>query len=217
MGNRAETAGGGLAGPELRAFLDRTILWGNCADSAGAQAFLPDATSSVSFLCSNVDSSGVIAIDLTYDGPQVFQDPQFCAPATCFAAPTAAGDYTLSGTSPLLPASSPCGTLIGVNGQGCSVTAAGPGPTTPKPTLSAHPNPFRGALEIGVSVPTGEVADLVVYDVRGRLVRRMTLGLATRLTWDGRDASGIATPAGVYFLRLRSASVNATQRVVRVP
>ena len=59
-----------------------------------------------------------------------------------------------------------------------------------------------------------------VNDLAGRRVR----GLADEwreageqaVSWDGRDASGRDTPAGLYIIRLESAGERRTGRVVRV-
>jgi hypothetical protein len=58
-------------------------------------------------------------------------------------------------------------------------------------------------------------AQLDVYDVQGRRVQRLALDLgAGEAVWDGRDATGAPVPAGVYFLRLRSAEASAQRKVV---
>jgi hypothetical protein len=70
------------------------------------------------------------------------------------------------------------------------------------------PNPFaeRTALRFGLAA-WGRV-DLDIYDVSGRLVRHLVGETRPageyRATWDGRDDSGGAAPAGVYFSRLET-------------
>jgi photosystem II stability/assembly factor-like uncharacterized protein len=69
-----------------------------------------------------------------------------------------------------------------------------------------YPNPFRAGTTVRYTVAETSPIRLLVYDPRGRLVRR----LADRIHaagsyasfWDGCDNSGRALPAGVYFLRL---------------
>ena len=50
-------------------------------------------------------------------------------------------------------------------------------------------------------VPTDVL--LVIYDVRGRLIRKLTegtRGVGTHVVnWDGRDREGQSVPAGTYF------------------
>lgn len=79
-------------------------------------------------------------------------------------------------------------------------TATAPGPIGSL-RLDAFPNPTSGA----VRVQFGRVVrgDLIVRDALGREVRRMPVA-ADEATWDGRDASGDAAPAGAYWLMLDS-------------
>jgi len=85
-------------------------------------------------------------------------------------------------------------------------------PRRPGPTLrlAASANPFRDRVWIS----SGErVADLRVFDLRGRLQRR--LSGAPRVLWDGRDESGAPVPAGVYWVRVPGSG--AALRVVKLP
>jgi hypothetical protein len=79
--------------------------------------------------------------------------------------------------------------------------------------------------------------DLAVYDMRGRLVRRLIpaagcpaveLGPGSfgrtpagdpciRTTWDGTDDQGHLMPRGVYLLRLRAAGTSQTRHIVFTP
>ena len=45
-------------------------------------------------------------------------------------------------------------------------------------------------------------ATLAIYDVSGRLVRRITGDLGAGFVWDGRDGEGRPVPAGVYVHRV---------------
>ena len=88
-----------------------------------------------------------------------------------------------------------------------------------------RPNPMRDALTLRFALPAPAAARLEMYDVQGRLVRtllRRELAAGVHdATWDGRDASGAVTAAGVYYVRL--ALVGPTgertmmRRVVRLP
>lgn len=87
-------------------------------------------------------------------------------------------------------------------------------------SLAAYPNPTRGATGIVVTQPLAEFATLAIFDVRGRLVRRL---VSARLPagehvvpWDGRDAIGRNAPAGLYFANLRRDRVTRTTRIVKL-
>ncbi|MCE5272581.1 T9SS type A sorting domain-containing protein [bacterium] len=83
-----------------------------------------------------------------------------------------------------------------------------------------YPNPFNPSTVISFSVPEGnrERVSLEVYDLRGRLVRRLVdserdSGVYS-VFWDGTDATGQRLPSGVYFYRLRAGSFSQTRKMV---
>jgi hypothetical protein len=70
----------------------------------------------------------------------------------------------------------------------------------------ATPNPFSGATRLAYSVADGgETVDIGVYDVAGRMVRRLASGYQAAgrhlVSWDGSDAAGVRARSGVYFVR----------------
>jgi len=72
---------------------------------------------------------------------------------------------------------------------------------------------------VPVAARPGEpLPGLVVYDVAGRVVRRLTATSSDvrAIVWDGRDGRGHAVGAGVYFVRLLGDREERTVRVVRV-
>jgi len=70
------------------------------------------------------------------------------------------------------------------------------GRPAPLAAIRAQPSPFEHALTLHAP----GAGTLSVIDASGRMVRRLaTTGGAA--TWDGRDERGIATPAGVYWVR----------------
>jgi hypothetical protein len=77
--------------------------------------------------------------------------------------------------------------------SGTDAPAAAP----PEQSWLAFPNPTRGTVRL--LGPADATSELVVVDVSGRAVRRLS-GRA-EIAWDGRDTRGEPVPAGVYFLR----------------
>jgi len=71
------------------------------------------------------------------------------------------------------------------------------------------PNPFNPSTEIRFSLADAGDVDLSVYDVAGRLVRRLASGHHDsgehRVTWDGESDAGQAVSSGMYFYRLETA------------
>jgi flagellar hook assembly protein FlgD len=80
-----------------------------------------------------------------------------------------------------------------------------------------RPNPFNPATVIPFELPAEGHVVLEIYDVRGRLVRRL---LAERLpagfhavTWDGRDQVGHGVASGVYISMLRAGGAEITRKM----
>jgi hypothetical protein len=72
--------------------------------------------------------------------------------------------------------------------------------------LPARPNPFGSQVSLSYSLTAPGRADLEVYDVAGRMVRRlggdrMEAG-EHQVVWDGRDQGGRTLEPGMYFYRL---------------
>jgi hypothetical protein len=72
-----------------------------------------------------------------------------------------------------------------------------------------------------VGLPRAMQARLELFDLQGRRVRTLADGLlprgVTRVTWDGRDASGVRVRRGMYFARLRTPRVVRTARILWSP
>jgi subtilisin family serine protease len=77
--------------------------------------------------------------------------------------------------------------------------------------LRATPMPFEHVLTLHVP----GAGTLSVIDASGRIVRRLGTSAATA-TWDGRDEHGLASPAGVYWVRFSGVAGSATTRVVKL-
>jgi FlgD Ig-like domain len=86
--------------------------------------------------------------------------------------------------------------------------------------LDASPVPFRSELALSLTLPGAEAATVDVYDVQGRLVRRLLDGRLPagphRLVWDGQTGGGTRAAAGIYFIRYAGAGAVEVRRVVRL-
>jgi hypothetical protein len=69
-----------------------------------------------------------------------------------------------------------------------------------------RPNPVRNQTVIAYSLPEAGPVQLDIFDVRGRHVRNLVNEIRPEgrhsVVWNGRQASGVALPNGVYFYRL---------------
>ncbi len=107
-----------------------------------------------------------------------------------------------------------------------ALTSVPPGPVAPESgaravlRVSASPNPFSAATILRFAMPRAGRATLDVFDIEGRIVRRLVDGsLDARehdVRWDGRDAAGRATAPGVYVLRLVTPDGSAAAKTVRL-
>jgi hypothetical protein len=109
-----------------------------------------------------------------------------------------------------IPSPSPC------TGSGISAPFA---PISLGFALAApEPSPFAAATTIRFAVPVRTAADVSIFDVTGRLVRRIEDRVVEpgvyRRSWDGRDDAGTRAAAGVYFVRMTAADFSATRKVV---
>ena len=80
------------------------------------------------------------------------------------------------------------------------------------------PNPFNPSTQIRFTIPHEGQVKLSVFDLLGREIRVMlhsslTAGSHT-LAWDGRDASGVSAPSGVYFYRLTHGDRQVTRKLL---
>jgi len=79
--------------------------------------------------------------------------------------------------------------------------------------LGISPNPFRGETRIAFSANSAAGVEAAIYDVSGRLVRRLG-GSGGSLAWDGRNAEGRRLGSGVYLVKLRSGGEVAAGRAL---
>lgn len=84
----------------------------------------------------------------------------------------------------------------------------------------ASPNPFSNGTAIPFSIQGASVASRAsVYDVSGRLVRRLRVPSGARvgeLEWDGTSDDGTATAPGVYLVALECCDRGARTKVVKL-
>ncbi len=79
--------------------------------------------------------------------------------------------------------------------------------------IDVHPNPFNSMTTISFTIPTSSHSSLNVYDLSGKKVANLMSGNLTSGQYtEVWNAEG--NPAGVYFVRLTSAGVSATRKIV---
>jgi hypothetical protein len=87
--------------------------------------------------------------------------------------------------------------------------------------FTVSPNPFNRLLNIRLQAQTGNTVNVKVYDVSGRLVKRLFEGILENtqvVNWDGCDENGRAIPQGVYFLEFETSDTKETvcHKIIKV-
>jgi hypothetical protein len=80
-----------------------------------------------------------------------------------------------------------------------------------------QPNPFGVRTAISFDVPRDGRVRIMIYDVKGRVVRNLVDGFRSAgsysVTWEGLDEAGKPQGAGIYFVRMEAAGFLATRKV----
>ncbi|NNE36418.1 MAG: T9SS type A sorting domain-containing protein [Rhodothermales bacterium] len=86
--------------------------------------------------------------------------------------------------------------------------------------MSIAPNPTYGQASITYTLEEAQDVELAVYDMTGRLVRKLETRTAPAgqhtVRWDGNDEGGLHVADGVYLTVLRTGSAVKTESVVVV-
>jgi hypothetical protein len=81
-----------------------------------------------------------------------------------------------------------------------------------------YPNPFNIETNISFDLPRATEVNLRIYNIRGRLVRRLVQGRRPAgryvITWSGDDQRGASAPSGVYFYEIRTGDFIDRKRMV---
>jgi hypothetical protein len=90
-----------------------------------------------------------------------------------------------------------------------------------RPRFAAEgPNPFEERASFRLTLPAASSVRFAIYDVSGRLVRRVADGPreagVTPLEWDGTTEDGRRAAPGVYFYRLEAGNFSRTGRLVHL-
>ena len=89
--------------------------------------------------------------------------------------------------------------------------------------LHNYPNPFNPETWIPYQLATPAEVTLTIYDMNGRLVRRLEVGhqaagmyrnRSRAVYWDGRNHLGESVASGLYFYTLTAGEFSATRRML---
>ena len=96
---------------------------------------------------------------------------------------------------------------------------------TPEETrlLANYPNPFNPETWIPYQLAKSAAVTLTIYDTRGVIVRKLSLGHQTAgyyntrnnaAHWDGKNALGESVASGIYFYTLTAGDFTATRKML---
>jgi len=89
--------------------------------------------------------------------------------------------------------------------------------------LQNYPNPFNPETWIPFELNQDSEVSLTIYDIAGRLVRRLDLGFQEAgaylrrdraIYWDGKTDTGERVASGTYFYTLRTEGYVSTQKMI---
>jgi hypothetical protein len=97
-----------------------------------------------------------------------------------------------------------------------------PGVTPPTGFRRSHtmasPNPFTPSTTIRYAVENHMDVEIVVYDVRGRVIRNLLRESVPKgvheVVWNGRDNSGKRVASGVYLYQFRAGDIVESKKIV---
>ncbi len=171
------------------------------------------------FECCVFDSNELGDVSLLIPDP-IGQDGNLAAnPLFCGVVNAPPNLYSVSASSPCLPANNDCGVLIGAYGEGCGpVGAPADGPLLMDLATTNHPNPFNPNTTIRLVLPAPARVTLRIHDATGRALRTLFAGAPQDagelvVAWDGCDDSGKPLPSGVYFCEVEAGEYRATRKM----
>ena len=81
----------------------------------------------------------------------------------------------------------------------------------------AHPNPFNNSVSISFEMPNSKNVNLTIFDMKGRLVKRLNLGVlgigSHRVLWDGKNNLGNDLSSGIYMAVLEIGDTFNVQKI----
>lgn len=148
------------------------------------------------------ETTFTIASDTSYVVADVLVDGSSVGPVTSYTFSNIQANHTIAATF-VTETSGIAENLLGADG-----------------VIAVYPNPaLDGRASVLCRIKTPGTVQVNIYEVSGRLVRRLATGLDARgllnMKWDGADESGQPVATGIYLVRLDSNSgLRATRRLV---
>jgi hypothetical protein len=84
--------------------------------------------------------------------------------------------------------------------------------------LKVLPNPFTESIVLSYYIPRANKVELQIYDVSGRLIRRVCSEMCNPghhvSVWDATDDTGKSVPVGIYFARFTTSDYESIKKLI---
>lgn len=85
-------------------------------------------------------------------------------------------------------------------------------------SVSLYPNPFNPSTNISFNLKKKENVQVFVYNIKGQRVNTIAdqnmLPGEKEIVWNGKDYQGKTVSSGIYFIKVKSESVNAIKKAI---
>ena len=84
--------------------------------------------------------------------------------------------------------------------------------------INITPNPFIQSADIKWQLKQREHMTIIIFDLNGRIVKTLAEGMfeegENEMKWNADDANGNSVKAGIYIIRMQSATLSATVKLI---
>ncbi|MDB5284749.1 MAG: hypothetical protein JWO06_3824 [Bacteroidota bacterium] len=82
--------------------------------------------------------------------------------------------------------------------------------------IICYPNPFSNSVVIQLSAETRGETLAEIFDISGKLVKKITARNTTQIIWDGNDLSNKLCAAGTYLVRITANGKSGLKKLVKM-
>lgn len=82
--------------------------------------------------------------------------------------------------------------------------------------LAVYPNPFHQELSIRLDSKSNQPTEIIVFNLKGQLVKSFPTSKEANITWDGKDNHGKEISNGLYFIKAEQDGKAVTKKVIRI-
>jgi hypothetical protein len=82
--------------------------------------------------------------------------------------------------------------------------------------IACYPNPFDNSVTVDFGIEAKGDVEAEIYDLTGRLVRRLSARNSSKITWNGRDLNNNLCASGTYLVKMTANDKTITGKVVKL-